>query len=172
MFKLIASVFIVFSAGAAGVVVANSFALRPEQLKQVRSALGMLETEISYALTPLPEALERVGRRIGGWAGDFFAAVSTYLKDDQGPATGEAWKMALGGLRDEVCLNESDLDILGNFGYCLGVSDREDQIKNLKLVQEQLRNQEYNAEKLREANQRMWRTMGFLGGLAVVFILY
>ena len=156
----------------AGLIVAHSYSSRTEELKTFRSALRMLETEIAYALTPLPEALYRVGNRMGGCVGKFFLSVSLLLTNDQETSSGEAWEACLAGLGGEASLGDVDLDILRTFGYTLGVSDREDQIKNLKLTQEQLKHQEYSAEKLRESNQRMWRTIGFLGGLAVVFILY
>ena len=153
-------------------MVAHSYGTRPEQLKTLRGALAMLETEISYGLTPLPDALRLVGLHLGGCVGEFFADVSSLLNQDQGPSSGEAWELGLGRLQEVACLTQGDAEILRQFGYSLGVSDRENQIKNLKLIQEQLRNQELQAEKLRDGNQRMWRTMGFLAGLAVVFILY
>lgn len=172
MIKLIASALIVLSGGMAGLIAAHSYASRPQQLKTFRYALRMLETEISYGGTPLPEALLRIGNRTGGCIGEFFVAVSSLLNDKNGPSSGEAWEICLGDLEEEASLSPEDLDILRSFGYTLGISDREDQIKNLRLTQEQLKNQEANAEKLRESNQRMWKTLGFLGGLAVVFILY
>jgi len=169
---MLASVLIVFSGGIAGLVVANSYATRPEELKNLRCALGMLETEIGFGLTPLPEALNRVGRRMGGSVGYFFREVAAALNDDCGLSAGEAWEKCLGILKEEAFLSQGDLDILRSFGNTLGVSDRDDQIKHLRLAQEQLSLQEHDAEKLKEGNQRMWRTIGFLGGLAVVLILY
>lgn len=138
----------------------------------MRCALGMLETEIGFGLTPLPEALNKVGIRIGGCVGEFFAKVIAKLNNEYSLTAGEAWEECLEDLKEEVSLFPGDLDILRSFGYTLGISDREDQIKNLKLAQEQLKTQEHSAEKLQESNQRMWRTVGFLAGLAVVFILY
>lgn len=156
----------------AGLIIAHSYASRPEYIKTLRSALRMLETEISYALTPLPEALNRVGNRIGGPVGYFLISVSVQLSTEYSPTSGEVWESCLAELGTETSLTAGDFDILRSFGYTLGISDRDDQIKNLRLAQEQLKNQEYTAEKLRESNQKMWRTIGFLGGLAVVFILY
>lgn len=170
--KLAASVLIVFSGGVFGLTVAHSYGTRPEQLKTLRGALAMLETEITYGLTPLPDALLGVGHHIEGCVGKFFTEVGTLLNQDQGPSSGEAWEQSLEILREEASLTLGDTEILRQFGFSLGVSDRENQIKNLKLIQEQLRNQEAKAERLRDSNQRMWRTMGFLASLAVVFILY
>ncbi len=172
MLKLAASVLIVFSGGVFGLIVAQSYGTRLEQLKTFRGALTMLETEITYGLTPLPDALMSVGYHIEGCVGRFFAEVGSLLNQDQGPSSGEAWEQSLGLLQEEAAFTAGDTEILRQFGFSLGASDRENQIKNLKLIQEQLRNQESHAEKLRDNNQRMWRTLGFLAGLAVVFILY
>jgi stage III sporulation protein AB len=170
--KITASLLIIMSCGMAGLIIAHSYASRPDQLKALIYALKMLETEIAYTLTPLPEALFRVGKRVGGEIGEFFISVGTQLSQENVPTCGEVWDSNLAGLKESACLTPGDLGILRSFGYNLGLSDREDQIKNLKLTQEQLNNHLYSAEKLREKNQRMWRTVGFLAGLAVVFILY
>ena len=64
-----------------------------------------------------------------------------------------------------------DLDILLYFGQSLGGSDREEQSKNLKLVKEQLINQEKKAEELRAKNQKLWQYLGFSLGAVIVLIL-
>jgi len=131
----------------------------------------MLETEIYYSLTPLPEALSRVGKRFESEIGQFFFQVSQLMTGNEMLTADEAWKKSLNWLKENSFLTESDIDILKNFGFNLGCSDREEQIKHLKLVQQQLLHQEGNAEKEREKNERMWRHMGFWGGLLIVIIL-
>ena len=172
MIKLAASTMIVLAGGLTGLIISHGYAVRPQQLRTIESALQMLETEIAFALTPLPDALRKVGKRAGGCVGEFFFSVGTLLDSDSARSSGETWEAELENLVSQAFLTSMDADILRSFGYTLGVSDREDQIKNLRLVQEQLRHQEAEADKLRDGNQRIWRTIGFLGGLAVVFILY
>ncbi|KUK11018.1 MAG: Stage III sporulation protein AB [Clostridia bacterium 41_269] len=154
-----------------GLMISYKYALRPMQIKCFRFALQMLETEIYYSLTPLPEALFRVGKRFENEIGQFFLQVSQLITGKDILTADEAWKQSLNWLKENSFLSESDIDILEKFGYNLGCSDREEQIKHLKLVQQQLLHQEDNAEKEREKNERTWRLMGFWGGLLIVIIL-
>jgi len=155
-----------------GLMVSHGYAARPAQIRAIRSALQMLETEINYALTPLPEALARVGSRVEGAVGNYFFLVSERLKGENPVTAGEAWIDALKWLVENTTLAESDINILKSFGHNLGNSDREEQLKHLRLTQEHLRHQEIFAEKNREQNERIWRTIGFLGGLLIVIILF
>lgn len=163
---------VILSGGITGIIIAHGYSARPRQLGKIRSALHMLETEIAFALTPLPDALSKTGTRIGGPAGEFFLSVSSSLDGSAVSSSGESWEAGLETLGHQGFLTSSDIDILRSFGYTLGISDREDQIRNLRLVQEQLRLQEAAADREKEGNRKLWRTVGFLGGLAVVLILY
>lgn len=132
----------------------------------------MLETEIAYGATPLPEALSRLGDRMEEPVGRFLASVAALLADGQGRTAGEAWQAGLETLRDGSALVEADLDILTQFGFGLGVSDSSDQVRNLRLAQEQLRAEERRAEEDRTRNEKLWRTLGFLSGIVVVLIIF
>lgn len=163
---------IILAGGSLGLMISHGYGSRPRQLRSIRSGLQMLETEIAFALTPLPDALKKIGDIIGGQIGSFFSSVGISLDGDSSLSSGEIWERELSHLRENAFLTQTDFDILLCFGRTLGASDRDDQTKNLRLVQEQLLHQEAAAERLKEGNQRMWRTVGFLAGLAVVFILY
>jgi len=57
----IAGCLLIISAGSfAGISLARNYARRPGELRNMITALQMLETEISYTATPLPEALTRM----------------------------------------------------------------------------------------------------------------
>ena len=133
--------------------------------------MQMLETEISYALTPLPEALLGISEKIEGAVGQFFLITSQLLGQEQGMTAGEAWKEALKSLKGSTALTEGDIDVLSSLGANLGSSHREEQLKHLRLTQEHLKHQELCAEKDREKGERIWRTAGFFGGLVIVIIL-
>ena len=170
--KLLGAFLVISMSGLMGMSISRSFRDRPNEIREIRSALRMLETEIAYVSTPLPEALILVGRRIGSKTEAFFASVGESLMMAGAPPASEAWLQVLDSWLMTTALTESDAQILRTAGLGLGSSDRENEIKKLKLAQEHLRNAEASAERDRERNERMWRTIGFLGGLAVVIILY
>ncbi|MHB1419261.1 MAG: stage III sporulation protein SpoIIIAB [Bacillota bacterium] len=172
MIKFIGAGLVVSGAGFFGVTMARNYARRPWQLRWLQSALQMLETEIAYASSPLPEALDHVARSCHHPIEILFQGAREELKEREGVTVAEAWEAAIKKFQPVSALLSSDIGVLVSFGRGLGRSDREEQLKNLALTREQLRLQEVAAEAERVRSERMWRILGFLVGIAMVFILY
>lgn len=172
MLKLIGAVMIVVASGLAGMALASVYARRPKELRQLRSALQMLETEITYTATLLPDALSQVGSRCEQVVARLFNRTAAELKAMSGCTAREAWEAALEEYTDGTALTASDLSILRNLGNSLGISDQTDQVKHLHLAREQLKATAIRAEEEAARNVKLWNYLGFLGGLMVVLILY
>lgn len=171
MVKILGSLFLIVGFGAIGLVIARNLSLRPLELRQVQNGLKMLETEILYGLTPLPEALLRVSAQINYPIDKLFFQSSESLKNGEGLTASEAWEISLEELEKESSLLKEDIDILISFGKGLGGSDRDEQTKHLKLVQDHLKNAEFKAEKLKEANQKIYKYLGFSFGAIIALVL-
>ncbi|SMB94797.1 stage III sporulation protein AB [Desulfonispora thiosulfatigenes DSM 11270] len=171
MLKILGSIFLIMGFGVIGLVVARNLSLRPLELRQVQNGLKMLETEILYGLTPLPEALSRVSNQISFPINKLFSQSSNYLKNGEGLTAGEAWEISLNELEQESSLLAEDIEILISFGKGLGGSDRDEQTKHLKLVQDHLKNAEFKAEKIKETNQKVYKYLGFSFGAVIALIL-
>lgn len=170
--KMLGAILVVTATSWAGFEAAQRFQRRPRQLRELQSCLQMLETEINYGLTPLPTALEKIAASIKGPVGDFCCAVKEELLAHQGISMRDAWNKGVDLLGKHCAITECDQNILRNFGHTLGLSDRHDQIKHLKLAMSQLSAAETNAWEEKRKNERMFRALGILGGLAVVILLY
>ena len=171
MIRLLASSLVIVACGLIGMTVATNFARRPSQLRLIQSALRMLETEIAYGATPLPEALDKIGRACDPPVSVFCQAVRGNLSRATGCTASEAWDAGLRVLAAESALKPGEMDILRVFGRGLGSSDRADQQKNIRLTMEQLKIEEEKAEGERK-QERMWRYLGFLVGLFVILVIY
>lgn len=170
--KLVGAALVVLSCGYAGLLVAYRFRARPVELRYLRVALQVLETEIAYAATPLPEVLGKLAGRFPAPVGLLWETTGRLLQDGRGRSMGEVWSISLDYFSRFSALTGEDLDILLQFGFDLGNSSKAEQVKNLRLTGEQLRLQEEKAEQERQKNERLWRALGFLGGLAVVFTIF
>ncbi len=170
MLKLIGALLIVGACGYTGFAVAKKYRLRPKELRFLRSALQMLETEIAYGATPLPDAFELVAARCDKSVAALFALTKELLVGGDGITAGEAWNEALNRFQRKSALNSGDAAILRSLGVNLGISDREDQIKHLHLAQEQLRTEAAKAEDEAAKNVKLYNYLGFLGGLTIVLI--
>ena len=47
-----------------GFIIAASYKQRPDTLRNLQAALSMMESEINYGQTPMPEALSRVAKKL------------------------------------------------------------------------------------------------------------
>jgi stage III sporulation protein AB len=155
-----------------GFSIAQNFIRRPIQLKVIQAALHMLETHIIYSAAPLPEALQNISQGCDPKIAPIFRRTGELLSRPEGYSAAEAWQMALEEFYPETSLNENDLQVLKNFGESLGISDREDQSKHLRLAAEQLKTSMAMAEDAAAKNVKMWNYMGLLGGLVLVLALY
>lgn len=165
--KVIGGILLVAAFSLAGLSVADNYRRRPEELREILSALQILETEIMYGAVPLPDALQHIEQCSGGPIRELFAGVRAMLRSGQGLTAGEAWKISLAAVFPASALSETDRAILANFGGSLGISDREDQVKHINLAREQLKREEARAAEESSRCVRLWRYLGFLTGLAV-----
>ncbi len=172
MLKFSGMLLILLAGWAIGFTIAKKFQQRPLQLRAFQSSLMMLQTEISYAATPLPEALKRVAGRCEQPIQDFYLAVVKQLSSGQGLTADEAWGSTLLEWQRVSALQSGDISVLQNLGGALGASDREEQVKHLLLAQEQLRQAEIKAELERSKNETLWKYAGVLIGLLIVIVLY
>ena len=172
MLKLLGAIILVASGGAAGMLVARQYARRPSELKSLLSSIQMLETEMIYAATPLAEALERVAKGSDRTVAGFFQKASQEMQTMTGCTAREAWGKALEWFYTVNSLRQREMQILSNLGRALGISDREDQAKHLKLACEQFKREIIRAEDEAAKNTRMWNYLGFCGSMVLAIILY
>jgi stage III sporulation protein AB len=88
-----------------------------------------------------------------------------------GLTVSDAWSSSIEQLKEVLSLQREDLDILQRFGDQLGSSDKEGQIKFIKLTLMQLHEEESKARELREKYERMYHSLGLLAGIALAIIL-
>ncbi|GAB6182102.1 stage III sporulation protein AB [Desulfotomaculum defluvii] len=171
MLKLIGAAVVVFFCTLIGMTIASSYSRRPGEIRSLLNALQILETEISYGATPLPDALANVAARCDQRVALLFSRTSEELMSLRGITAREAWDIALSEYYPQSALYKTDRAILMELGASLGISDREDQVKHLVLAKEQLKLEHVKAEEASQKNTKVYNYLGFLGGLTVVLIL-
>lgn len=170
--KLWGGLMVLAAAGGFGYMVAESYARRPRELRQLIGSLQLLETEINYAATPLGEAMPRLASASGPPLDALFRRCRELLLEGGGITAGEAWRRSLEEVYERTSLQERDREILLSLGFSLGASDRADQLKHLRLAMSQLAVEEERAREEAARNVRMFRYLGLLGGLALWLLFY
>ncbi|AET66698.1 Stage III sporulation protein AB (spore_III_AB) [Desulfosporosinus orientis DSM 765] len=160
---------LIASCGCLGLWLAYRIRRRPLELRECSMALALLDTEIVWGATPLPEAFSIVKERSDRpWQG-FFAELQERLV--RGESAGSAWKETMTNQKDKFCLKTEDWLVIADVGKGLGRSDRSEQHKQIELVQRQLLLIKEQAEIWAYKQAKMWTYLGFLGGIAGVLIL-
>lgn len=170
--KILGSLMIIGASSLLGYIFAKDCAIRPNELRTLQGLLQMFETEISYMSNVLTEAFHNISNTNSSKASVFFSSTVKNLMNDSSATAGQAWEKSVNDNIKLTSLNGEDKSILLSFGKMLGNSDLEGQLKNIRLTISQLKLQEQKAEENRKKNESMFKSLGVLGGIAIVIVLY
>lgn len=169
--KLAGSLLILGATSYGGWQVAGEYSRRPRQLHDLQTALAVLQTEVEYGATPLPDALATAARAAGPQVGALLLSAAGHLQNGAGLTAGDALRTAVAERAPALALRPADWEALLALAAVLGASGREDQVRHLQLARERLAGEEARAIEERARYERVARYAGVLGGAALVLIL-
>lgn len=168
--RLLLAAFATYAMYRAGSEYGRRYRSRQRELRELRSALRSLETEVVYGRTALESACRKLGGTELGAGGLLLAATGRHLAASGSAAA--AWREALAEVGSRLALDQEDLRILASLGNLLGQSDPADQAAHLTMVREMLADREREAAEEARANGRLWSYLGALAGLAFVILVF
>lgn len=158
---------LIFSASMLiGIAISKKYCNREKELKEMKNALNMFETKIRFTYESIPEIFPEIVEKIEGNIGKIFE--NARRKMEEMPA-GEAWDESIENTENN--LTQEDRKIIKGLGRMLGKTDIEGQISEIELVNHFLDTQIELAEQERRKNEKMYKTLGGVIGLALVIIL-
>ena len=149
-----------------GKIIAKKYSNRVNELKEMKNALNMFLTKIRFTYESIPVTFIEIGNNINGVIGKIFIIASNKMKEK---SAGVAWEESLDEV--ETNLQKEDIEIIKRLGRMLGKTDLEGQVSEIKLVQNFLNTQIEIAENERVKNEKLYKTLGGVLGLAIVVIL-
>lgn len=168
----IAGAFCVLAAAAAfGEYKARTLASRVKQLEQFQRSLKLLVTEISYSNAVLPYAFRNVARQCHSPVNDLYFHAAEMLMEKDDLSTREIWCKAVKRVYPDSCFTDSDQEIIESLGISLGVSQKEGQLKQVRLTEEHLLFALETAREKKVQGEKMWRYLGVLSGATLVILL-
>ena len=164
--KLIGAAIIFAACVYAGFSMSDRLKKRCVYLKNICAALNLLETEITFGKSRLKQAFLKIDKS-GDTKGLFKSAADCMEK------TGikKAWRSAVKDKQTELRLSDDDAQTLALLGERLGMTDAEDQIKNIAYTRRRLEGNMVNAEEEYAKFGRLYRNGGILAGLFLILIL-
>ncbi len=149
-----------------GFLKANSFSKRILELKNMKNALNMFKTKIEFTYEPIKEIFLEISRIIYQDNNNIFKIFCEKIDSKEITI---AWNEAV--LEYKGSLNDNDKDIIKMLGKMLGKTDKNGQISEIELVSNFLDKQINDAEDMKIKNEKLYKTLGVIGGLTVAIVL-
>ena len=147
----------------------NSFAAsmkkREDYLRELIGCLLQMESYIGSTSMPLGRIYERLSGTSGD-CGRFFSKLKQLTEERNSQPI--CWEKSLPELKS---LTKEDRQPLQELSCVLGAEDGRSQLSHLKLCRDRLELQLKQAENCYRTNGKLYRQLGFLGGLFLVVIL-
>lgn len=172
MFRLIILMFIFMSFCFMGYVYGDKFLKRHKRLNEILKSILLLQNEVIYNLSPLPEALFSIGTKSREPFNKLFLDVSDILLKGDGESVYEVFKQEYKKNKEDYYLLEEDERILSDFFKSLGDLGIYGQDKMFDLVIANLKVNIKDAEVIAKRNTKLYRYLGVcIGAMIVIFLL-
>jgi stage III sporulation protein AB len=156
--------FCIFGASACiGFGKALELSRRTRYLQNLKTAFSILESEISFSANSMQRAFSNISRAV-----DTKGFLESVAQRTEEYGAREAWRM--GVEENQMRLTPDDQEVLYAFGSELGMTDRENQVKNIRYITSLVEGQYERAEAERQKSARLYQSFGVLGGIFLVIL--
>lgn len=149
-----------------GYLISKKYTLRLKELKDLKNALNIIESKITFTYEPLQDIFMQTSKMVTGNVSKIFVQACDNMKTDNAE---DAWDKSM--QTSITNLNLEDIENIKSFGKMLGKTDKEGQISRLELTKTFVDMQIEKAKIEEEKNAKMYKTLGAIIGLAFVIIL-
>lgn len=171
MIRIIGIILVMTSSTLAGLYLANIETFRKKDLKEMKKALIILLSEIEYTLTPLPQAMDNISKRVEEPISNIFSEFCENLNKKTGQGISEVWLEVLDKNKGNTYFENEDIEHLKSFGKTLGYLDTGFQINSISITIKYMEDkiEELNMTSLK--NKKLYQSLGVLCGLLICIVL-
>lgn len=166
--KWIGALLIVISCTACGFSVAAGKRKEERMLYQLERILQLMEAELQYRLTSLPELCQMAAEESRGSVHGVFIKLHKELCRQKLPDAGSCMAASI---RDGADLPNRIRSILSQLGHSLGRFDLEGQLQGIRTVRRRTEDSIESIRKNRDERLRSYQTLGICAGAALAIIL-
>lgn len=169
MIKLLGAVFIIFGCGLFGFIVAAIHRKETETLRKLIAALDVMECELQYRLSPLPELCRRAAESSSGVVKRMLSSLSAELDAQVSPNVEKCVLAVLEKTKDIPTLTAKAFNLLGQ---SLGQFDLQGQLKGIEMVRAECKRILDEHTNNQDNRLRCYQTLGICAGaaMAILFI--
>lgn len=114
VFKFLILILIFGASSLIGILISKKYSNRVNELKEIKSALNMLETKIKFTYQPLPQIFMEIYKSVSSKINNIFKEANLLMNN---LSVKEAWNKAIDN--SILDINEEDKNIIKNLGNML-----------------------------------------------------
>ena len=172
LLNVIGALFLVGGCGLVGYYCSMRAAYRTQDLREFKKALLMLASEIEHMRTVLPAACANIAKRVDEPVSKLFEHFSAQLSENEGESAYQLWAQSLDAHKEPAYLAAEDWEEIDGFGKSLGYLDTKMQKNAILNTVSYIDDKVSQLQTLAGKNRRMFRSLGFIGGLLAVAVLW
>ena len=169
--KIIGILMTISSSTAIGVYFSTLLKERISELKELKKNILLLQGDIRFGNTPLPEAIEAIANRHQGDFKKFFGQIADELSELGGITFYEVWKNAVDQCLTHTSLSKKDKLNLSKLGENLGHLDKQMQINHIDLYLNQLEEEIGEASDNLKEKSRLYNILGVMCGIFIIIVI-
>jgi len=170
--SVIGAIALIAGCTAIGFYYAAQDGFRIQDLQEFKKALLILSSEIEHMRSPLPIASANISKRTKGSVSALFAEFSQLLSSGNNDTAYQLWTQALEGQRKRSYLTREDWDAVESFGKTLGYLDKQMQQSAITVTTDYINEKTTMLQTQSDKSKRMYRSLGVIGGLLLIVLLW
>lgn len=154
-----------------GFVYGDTFRKRQEELKEILKSLTILQNEVVYGATPLPEALQKLAYKLCEPFSFLVETVAAHLVKGDVESVYHGVIKEFNKLENKFYLYEDDKKIMRDFFKSLGDSGVYGQEKIFSLAIEGIKINLKDADEFAKKNVKLYRYLGICFGAMISILI-
>lgn len=142
-----------------------------QELKELVECIRILDGQVRFCLTPLPELLREIARKRESNLGVLFGYIGQEIEKQEGEMLQDIWERVLDAEKERVSLAKEDWELFRELGKGLGYLDVEMQKRHLESNLSELSARLPEREKKYREREKVIRSFGFAAATLLLLIL-
>lgn len=165
--KLLGAAVIVIGSGSFGYRTSALYRRQEQELRNLLSALEVVQAELNFRLSPLPELCRMAAQGGQGAVKQLFLSLAAELECQISPDAGCCMDAVLA----RVALPPTVAQLAKSLGITLGRFDLDGQLRGIESVCQQAQSELKRLEHNRDFRLRSYQTLGLCAGAALAILL-
>ncbi len=171
LIKLFLSLIIISGCTLVGISYGEKLKKRVSEITQIQQSIYIIKNEIVYTYTPLPSIFKKISDKIEKPIANIYLDIWEKLTRNEVESIYTAFRQHFIEHNKEYSIKEQDIEIILELAKSLGESDVDGQKSIIELSLLKIKKNLEEANEDMKKNLKLYRTLGFAFGAAIVIII-